>query len=103
MSVAIGVLVGFVARKAFKFQPDTTGLTWGRLIGLGFMILLFRRIPAILGLYKFMPNVCNNYKEDFFMGYFCPSAMATISGTLFEIVEEDRDGGRAADSVEREK
>lgn len=59
-------------------QPDTTGLTWGRLIGLGFLILLFRRIPAILGMYKLMPNVCKNYKEAFFMGYFGPIGAGAV-------------------------
>ena len=51
-------------------QPDLTGITYARLMGLGFMILLFRRIPAILAFYKLMPAVCANYKEALFMGYF---------------------------------
>ncbi|GAB1317689.1 hypothetical protein MFIFM68171_07899 [Madurella fahalii] len=59
-------------------QPDTTGLTYGRLIGLGVLVLLLRRIPAILMTYKFMPKVCKNYKEAFFMGYFGPIGIGAV-------------------------
>lgn len=59
-------------------QPDTTGLTYGRLIGLGVLVLLFRRIPAILMTYKLMPNVCKNYKEALFMGYFGPIGIGAV-------------------------
>ena len=59
-------------------QPDTTGLTWGRLIGLGVMVLLFRRIPAILMTYKMMPKVVKNYKEALFMGYFGPIGAGAV-------------------------
>jgi NhaP-type Na+/H+ or K+/H+ antiporter len=59
-------------------QPDTTGITYGRLIGLGLLVLLFRRIPAILMTYKLMPNVCKNYKEALFMGYFGPIGIGAV-------------------------
>jgi NhaP-type Na+/H+ or K+/H+ antiporter len=53
-------------------QPETTGITLGRLFGLGMLVMLFRRIPAIFITYKFMPQVCKNWKEALFMGYFGP-------------------------------
>jgi sodium/hydrogen antiporter len=59
-------------------QPEITGLTWGRLIGLGMLVLLFRRIPAILMVYRFMPKVCKNYKEALFMGYFGPIGAGAV-------------------------
>ena len=59
-------------------QPELTGITYGRLIGLGFMVLLFRRIPAILAFYKLMPNVCTDYKEALFMGYFGPIGAGAV-------------------------
>jgi len=59
-------------------QPDTTGLTWGRLVGLGFLVLLFRRIPAIFISYKLMPNVCQSWKEALFMGYFGPIGAGAV-------------------------
>lgn len=52
--------------------PQVTGITIGRLIALGFLVLLLRRIPAIFITYKFMPKVVKNWKEALFMGYFGP-------------------------------
>ncbi|KAI9157873.1 putative Na(+)/H(+) antiporter [Paramyrothecium foliicola] len=59
-------------------QPDITGLTWGRLINLGLLIIAFRRIPAILITYKLMPQVCKDYKEALFMGYFGPIGAGAV-------------------------
>ena len=61
-------------------QPELTGITYGRLFGLGILVLLFRRIPAILITYKAMPNVCKSWKEALFMGYFGP--IGTINPLL---------------------
>ncbi|KEY63815.1 hypothetical protein S7711_09717 [Stachybotrys chartarum IBT 7711] len=58
--------------------PETTGLTWGRLIGLGFLILVFRRIPSIFIAYKFMPKVVKDWKEALFMGYFGPIGAGAV-------------------------
>jgi NhaP-type Na+/H+ or K+/H+ antiporter len=56
-----------------EFQlPDVTGITVTRLIGLGFLVLVFRRIPAIFMTYKLMPNCVKDWKEALFMGYFGP-------------------------------
>jgi NhaP-type Na+/H+ or K+/H+ antiporter len=59
-------------------QPETTGLTYGRLIGLGVLVLLFRRIPAIMAMYKLMPKVVHDYKEALFMGYFGPIGIGAV-------------------------
>lgn len=59
-------------------QPETTGLTYGRLVGLGIMVLLFRRIPAIFMTYKFLPNVVKDWKEALFMGYFGPIGIGAV-------------------------
>lgn len=56
-----------------EFQlPDVTGISIGRLMILGFLILAFRRIPAIFMMYRAMPNVVKDWKEALFMGYFGP-------------------------------
>lgn len=55
-----------------EFNSDITGINPGRLIGLGFLVLIFRRIPAIMITYKLMPNCLRNWKEALFMGYFGP-------------------------------
>ncbi|OTB00744.1 hypothetical protein M426DRAFT_65208 [Hypoxylon sp. CI-4A] len=59
-------------------QPDTTGITYPRLIGLGILVLLFRRIPSLLLTYKMMPAVVKNWKEAVFMGYFGPIGVGAI-------------------------
>jgi hypothetical protein len=59
-------------------QPELTGITVGRLFGLGFMVLIFRRIPAILMMYKLMPRTVRNYKEALFMGYFGPIGIGAV-------------------------
>ncbi|KAJ9426929.1 hypothetical protein FOXG_03774 [Fusarium oxysporum f. sp. lycopersici 4287] len=59
-------------------DPAGTGITWGRLIGLGLLILVFRRLPAIFAFYKLMPDVCTNWKEALFMGYFGPIGAGAV-------------------------
>ncbi|GKT43025.1 putative Na(+)/H(+) antiporter [Colletotrichum spaethianum] len=55
-----------------EFNSDITGITPGRLFGLGALVLAFRRIPAVLLTYKLMPNTIKDWKEALFMGYFGP-------------------------------
>jgi NhaP-type Na+/H+ or K+/H+ antiporter len=53
-----------------EFQmPDVTGINVGKLFILSFLILLFRRIPAIFLTYKLMPRCVKDWKEALFMGY----------------------------------
>ncbi|KAI1826369.1 Cation/H+ exchanger [Xylaria intraflava] len=59
-------------------QPDTTGITLPRLFGLSVLVLLFRRIPALLVTYKIMPSVVKNWKEAVFMGHFGPIGAGAV-------------------------
>ncbi|KAK2666871.1 Cation/H exchanger [Fusarium oxysporum f. sp. vasinfectum] len=59
-------------------DPTGTGITWGRLLGLGLLVLIFRRLPAIFAFYKLMPGVCKNWKEALFMGYFGPIGAGAV-------------------------
>lgn len=59
-------------------MPEVTGITISRLVALGFLVLLFRRIPAVMMGYRFMPKVCSNWKEALFMGYFGPIGAYTL-------------------------
>ncbi|KAJ0303892.1 hypothetical protein COL516b_006335 [Colletotrichum fioriniae] len=54
------------------FSSDITGISIGRLFALGALVLVFRRIPAVLLTYKLMPNTIKDWKEALFMGYFGP-------------------------------
>ncbi|KAJ5688424.1 hypothetical protein N7536_011043 [Penicillium majusculum] len=60
-------------------MSNQNGITIARLVGLGFLILMFRRIPAIMMGYRLMPKVCENWKEALFMGYFAPIGVGAIS------------------------
>ncbi|KAE8159214.1 Na(+)/H(+) antiporter 1 [Aspergillus tamarii] len=59
-------------------QPVETGITYWRLILLGLLVLLFRRIPSVMLLYRLMPRVCKNWKEALFMGYFGPIGIGAV-------------------------
>ncbi|KAM0197182.1 hypothetical protein ACHAPA_004203 [Fusarium lateritium] len=72
------MFIGAVIPWASFHDPDGTGITVPRLIALGFMVLAFRRIPAILLLYKLMPAVVHDYKEALFMGYFGPIGVGAV-------------------------
>ena len=39
---------------------------------MGVLVLLLRRIPAIMLMFKLMPNTVKTWKEALFMGYFGP-------------------------------
>ncbi|KAF5709924.1 Na(+) H(+) antiporter [Fusarium mundagurra] len=47
-----------------------TGIIWLGLIGLGLLVLVFRRLPATFAFYNLIPDVYTNWKEAQFMGYF---------------------------------
>lgn len=59
-------------------DPDGTGITYPRLIGLGCLVLLCRRIPAIFATYKLYPQICRNWKEALFLGYFGPIGIGAV-------------------------
>ncbi|KAH9908360.1 Sodium/hydrogen exchanger family-domain-containing protein [Xylariomycetidae sp. FL2044] len=83
-----------------EFNQPEHGITPGRLVALGVMVLLFRRIPAIFAFYKTMPEVTTNWKEALFMGYFGPIGVGAVfyvehTHHLFPELEE-ADEGEAA-------
>jgi hypothetical protein len=61
-----------------EFNSDVTGITPGRLVVLGLLVLLFRRIPAIMLIYTAMPNTVKNWREALFMGYFGPIGIGAV-------------------------
>ncbi len=71
-----------------EFQlPDLTGITVSRLMILGFLVLIFRRIPAIFMTYKLMPSCVKDWKEALFMGYFGPIGTSQyLHGQLQELL-----------------
>lgn len=90
--------VGVIMPWSTFHDPEGTGITIGRLIGLGFLVLIFRRIPAILLLYKAMPTCVSGWKEALFMGYFGPIGVGAVfyaehTKHLFPKVGEINDPG----------
>lgn len=60
------------------FSSEVTGITPGRLVALGVLVLLLRRIPAMMVMYKLMPNTVKSWKEALFMGYFGPIGIGAV-------------------------
>ena len=69
--------IGFVMPWR-DFQSEETGLTIPRLIALGIMVIVFRRLPAIFATYKLMPSCITDWKEALFMGYFGPIGIGAV-------------------------
>ncbi|KAF2740503.1 Na(+)/H(+) antiporter 1 [Polyplosphaeria fusca] len=61
-----------------QFNSSVTGITPARLMALGVLVLIARRIPAILCLYKLMPSVITSWREALFMGYFGPIGIGAV-------------------------
>ncbi|KAF9889408.1 hypothetical protein FE257_007309 [Aspergillus nanangensis] len=59
--------------------PELNGITVARLFGLAFLVLFFRRIPAVMLGYRFMPKICTTWKEALFMGYFGPIGIGAVA------------------------
>lgn len=66
------MFIGLIMPWDELMSPEKTGLTIGRLLGLGFLVLVLRRIPAIMLSYRFMSNICRDWKEALVLGYFGP-------------------------------
>lgn len=66
------------------FTPGeyTQQITPGRLIALLILILLFRRIPIVLAMKSFIPDI-QTYREAIFCGHFGPMGL----GALFLVIE----------------
>ncbi|KAF2812044.1 Na/H antiporter-like protein, partial [Mytilinidion resinicola] len=67
---------------AFTSGSDFVGITPGRLIGLIGLVLVFRRLPIVLALYRWMPAI-KTFNEALFTGHFGPMGV----GALFLVME----------------
>ncbi|KAL8946786.1 MAG: hypothetical protein Q9222_006864 [Ikaeria aurantiellina] len=79
MFVYFGAIIPW---KSFTPRDVTPTITPGSLIGLLILILLFRRIPIILLLKPFIPDL-RTYREALFCGHFGPMGI----GGLFLVIE----------------
>ncbi|EME46457.1 hypothetical protein DOTSEDRAFT_70456 [Dothistroma septosporum NZE10] len=68
--------------NAFKPSDITPWVTPGRLVGFLVLVLLFRRIPVMLAVYRWTPDI-KTMTEAFFCGHFGPMGL----GALFLAIE----------------
>jgi NhaP-type Na+/H+ or K+/H+ antiporter len=54
-----------------SFSDETLSLSVGRLICIAVLVLLLRRLPIILGLFKWIPDI-KSFREALFSGHFGP-------------------------------
>lgn len=73
----IGMTVPWASFAPGGAGPDT-GITGPRLLALGLLVLVFRRIPALLACYRLMPAVVPGWRDAVFMGYFGPIGVGAI-------------------------
>ena len=70
-NVAVFVYIG--AWMPFDaFNSEVTGVTVWRLVVLAILVMLLRRLPIIIMLYKWIPDV-RTFREALFSGHFGPS------------------------------
>ncbi|KAI9306952.1 Cation/H+ exchanger [Cunninghamella echinulata] len=60
-----------------SFMDESNGITLSKLILLAILVLLFRRIPIIIALYKWIPSI-DNFQQAVFTGHFGPIGVGAI-------------------------
>lgn len=76
----------------YSFNDPDNGITPGALVLLCVLVLLFRRLPAMLAFYRYVPTL-HDVSEACFIGYFAPigaGALFYLSVILNEFKPEDK-------------
>ena len=55
-----------------------SGIIYPRLLAMATLVLLLRRIPALLLMYRAMPRAVRSWREALFMGYFGPIGVGAV-------------------------
>lgn len=79
MFVYLGTIIPWYA---FEPQTITPFITPGRLVAFLILVLLFRRLPVVLALYRWIPDI-RTFREAAFCGHFGPMGV----GALFLAIE----------------
>ncbi|KAK4556675.1 hypothetical protein LTR86_006246 [Recurvomyces mirabilis] len=79
MFVYLGTIIPWYS---FTPQAITPSVTPGRLVAFLLLVLLFRRIPVVLALYRWIPDI-RTFREALFCGHFGPMGL----GGLFLAIE----------------
>ena len=84
--IYIGAIIPFDS-----FNDPHLTVAWWRLVVLAILILLVRRLPIIMALYKFIPDI-KTFREGLFVGWFGPMGVGAIFiATLAKLSLEDGD------------
>jgi NhaP-type Na+/H+ or K+/H+ antiporter len=70
--IYIGAIIPFDSFNNHELHID-----WWRLVVFAILVLLLRRIPVILALYKFIPDI-KTFREAIFSGWFGPMGVGAI-------------------------
>ena len=65
-----------------SFSDETLSLSVGRLICIAVLVLLLRRLPIIIGLFKWIPDI-KSFREALFSGHFGPMGIGKLCACLF--------------------
>ncbi|CEP08860.1 hypothetical protein [Parasitella parasitica] len=76
LNLSIFVYIGSTMPWASFSSEDLQVSVW-RLITLAILVLLFRRLPVVLALYKWIPTI-HNWREAVFTGWFGPIGVGAI-------------------------
>ena len=75
LNLSIFMWIGAIAPWPQFLNHDT--ISFYRLLALGILILLFRRIPIILAMHKFVPQI-DDIRQAVFMGFFGPIGVSAV-------------------------
>lgn len=78
-----------------SFHSPEDGITVLKLAGLGILVLLLRRLPALLAFHRVIPCLQKSWSEAAFMGYFGPIGAGAIfySSLVMDQFEDEGEAG----------
>lgn len=85
-----------------SFHVPEVGITVGRLVGLAALVLLLRRLPAMILFHRLIPCLQKSASEATFMGYFGPigaGALFYSSLVMDQFEDEGESGGPIAHQI----
>ncbi|KAI9448797.1 Sodium/hydrogen exchanger family-domain-containing protein [Lactarius psammicola] len=83
-----------------SFSDHELSLSVGRLISIAILVLLLRRLPIIIGLYKWIPDI-KSLREALFSGHFGPIGIGAIFMSTLAAETLPRPQSPPADQAER--
>ncbi|KAG7810597.1 hypothetical protein KL921_003092 [Ogataea angusta] len=67
-----------------QFNNKSLGLDWWRLVCIAIVVIFLRRIPAVLAIKPFSPDI-KNWKEALFVGHFGPIGVGAVFASILAI------------------